>query len=178
MLCVCAFLCLVTLAEGLPLQPGRIFPEYKSSTLQLSVARRDLGGATVTVGSEEQAVFAGGCTLKGIGPSTPFICDKASAVVDVVSPKGTVRQGPPLSEARGWVATCSSPGSNMVAMAGGGTSGTGHHSRVGDVITFDTDGGMHMQSSSTALSEGRWGIACAAAGGNVYFMGGKVVVDG
>jgi hypothetical protein len=73
----------------------------------------------------------------------------------------------PLSEARGWPGVCST-GTELV-FAGGGTVQKGTHSTVADVF----DGGA-MASYPNALSVGRWGVACAAVGRQVWYAGGKV----
>ena len=74
------------------------------STSKLSLARRDIGAAT----ANGLSFFAGGCTTTGPGILTQFICDDASAVIDVVSSNGTLLAGSPnLTEARGWAAACS-----------------------------------------------------------------------
>ena len=92
--------------HGMSLRP--LIP-HTTATATLTVARRDLGGAAVFTKGVGKAVFAGGCTLKGTDPDTPFVCNEASAAVDIIEANTwTVSSAPPLSEARGWVATCSS----------------------------------------------------------------------
>lgn len=83
-----------------------------TSTVQLSTARRNIGA----VAYRGKAYFAGGCIIEG--GNVQFVCDKASAVVDVFALQNTTSsttsaattptlvRGAPLmlAEARGWVA--------------------------------------------------------------------------
>ena len=152
-------------------------PPHTTSTARLSVARRNLG-ATVADG---KAFFVGGCFTTGTGGSTQFICDNASTAIDVYSSSSSRGDGVSLdrtmhmSEARGWVSTCALDDS-LVIMAGGGTSGVTPHSRVADII--DTSNNYTFSTHATALTNGRWGVACAAVNGRAYYLGGKVTVHG
>lgn len=111
-------------AAGFPWAPLA----HKQSTSRLSQARRNLGAVSV----DDHAYFAGGCLTTGSG-STQFICDEASSAVDVLDATGTLIKTLQLSEARGWVATCTN--GPRVIMVGGGKSGILPHSRVADVVS-------------------------------------------
>jgi hypothetical protein len=82
-----------------------------------------------------------------------------------------------LTTPRGWVCAAAAGGNrSVVVLAGGGTSGVTPHSAEGDVIDLSSGEATHY---SNALSVGRWGISCTAAGGGkhedaTYFLGGKV----
>ena len=149
---------------------GSALPQPTHTTSKLSLPRRDLGAAT----AHGLSFFAGGCTTTGTGIATQFICDDASDVIDVVSPNGTLLAvRTTLTEARGWAAGCSS--GDLIVFAGGGRKGTEPHSRTADVMNATT---LESVGHPDALSEGRWGIGCAAVDGNIYFTGGKVTIHG
>ena len=149
---------------------GSALPQPTHTTSKLSLPRRDLGAAT----AHGLSFFAGGCTTTGTGIATQFICDDASDVIDVVSPNGTLLAvRATLTEARGWAAGCSS--GDLIVFAGGGRKGTEPHSRTADVMNATT---LETVGHPDALSEGRWGIGCAAVDGNIYFTGGKVTING
>ena len=98
------------------------------TTAELSVARRNLGGAV----AGGRAVFAGGCMDTG----SQYACDSPTNVVDVLQPAehgaSVVKSGLALSTARGFIAGCGL-GPHAV-FAGGGTQGISPHSAVADVI--------------------------------------------
>lgn len=142
--------------------------KYQHSLANLSVARRNIGA----VSADGVAYFAGGCNNEG-GGMTQFICDSASDVVDVLDENGRLIKVMHLTEARGWVSACAS--GETVVFAGGGKSGTKPHSRRADILNITS---MAMRSVPDALTNGRWGVACAAAGDHIYYIGGKVVVSG
>lgn len=160
----CHEACWKTLSQGCP----RAL-DVAHTTTKLSAARRNTGAAAL--GSH--AVFVGGCDNTGTSPSTQFVCDSPSSVVDVMNSDGTLNYTTNLSEKRGWVATCAL-GSSVV-MAGGGVKGTEPHSRVGDVLDVATG---KISSDVAALSSGRWGVSCATVGSYVFFAGGKVTING
>lgn len=80
----------------------------------LSEARRNIGG--VAMENSGVAVFAGGCTLKGL--NSQFICNEASSAIDTLDGNGTLVHTARLSEARGWASACA-VGDHAV-FAGGG----------------------------------------------------------
>jgi hypothetical protein len=147
------------------------------STAALSQPRRNIGA----VSYEGTAYFAGGCVTEG--PAVEFVCDNASAVVDVfaVAADGGIIARPrlQLSAARGWVAAGAAGG--YVVFAGGGTLGSAPHSRRADVLEVAVGS---MVAVVEALSVGRWGIGVASAvdaasgGPAVFFTGGKVTIQG
>ena len=147
------------------------------STAALSQPRRNIGA----VSYEGTAYFAGGCVTEG--PAVEFVCDNASAVVDVfaVAVDGGITARPRLrlSAARGWVAAGAAGG--YVVFAGGGTLGSAPHSRRADVLEVAAGS---MVAVVEALSVGRWGIGVASAtdaassGPAVFFTGGKVTIQG
>jgi hypothetical protein len=134
-----------------------------ASVMQLSQARRDLGGGSIN----GKFFFGGGCLDTG----SPYTCDTPSSNVDIFSlwsspPSHTVAA---LSEARGWPVVCST--GTEVVFAGGGTVQVGTHSTVADI--FDGESGA-LVSYPNALSVGRWGVSCVSTGSQVWFAGGKV----
>ena len=145
--------------------------DVEYSTSRLSQARRNLG-ATVAGGL---AFFAGGCLTTGNTTMTQFICDNASTAIDVFGAGGRLIHTLRLSEARGWVSTCAV--GSLVVMAGGGTSGVRPHSRVADIVDA-SDPDLRVRTHAAALTNGRWGVACAATAGRAYYLGGKVTVSG
>ena len=60
---------------------------------------------------------------------------------------------------------------HFLPMLGGGTGGKVAHSAVADVYDVSTG---ESKSWRSALSEGRWGLACATVKGAIHFAGGKV----
>ena len=137
----------------------------------MSQARRNIGAAAVG----DDFYFAGGCTTVGSG-KTAFICNDASDVIDVLDPAGNLLaddQPRRLSQARGWPSACATE--SLAVFAGGGQRGDQPHSRTADVIDAAT---RQVHSQPNALSTGRWGIACAAVGDEVFFAGGKVTISG
>lgn len=137
--------------------------EVTHSTARLSSGRRDLGAAS----AGGKVYFAGGCADVG----SAYVCDEPTAIVDIFTLDGKAGNST-LSEARGWPAGCAS--GFKVVFAGGGTGGKVSHSAVADV--FDVSTG-EAKSWSSALSEGRWGLACATVNGAIHFAGGKVVLS-
>ncbi len=155
------------------LLPGAL--PVSTSTGRLSQARRNIGA--VAVGGK--FFFAGGCTTTGSDPTTAFICNDASDVLDVLDAEGAALVEPlRLSEARGWPAACATD--SLAVFAGGGKRGDEPHSRAADIVdvgpNYDFDG--KVSSVPDALSSGRWGIACAAVNGTIFFPGGKVTISG
>jgi hypothetical protein len=148
----------ITLGEAL---------RFAHRVAKLSSARRDIGAASVG----GRAVFAGGCNRTG-DYATQFVCTTGTSPnVDVFSAEGVLESTVVLGEPRGWI--CAAPsGTSAVVLAGGGTSGVEPHSRAADVLDLDT---LEIRSYPEALSVGRWGLGCAAAGGRTYFTGGKRV---
>lgn len=141
----------------------------RHATHSLSVARRDIGGAA----AGGKVIFAGGCT----GGFSVYTCEKPSAVIDILTVEDSDSNAfqiksasAALSTPRGWPSTCAV--GNKVAFLGGGVSGSRPHSRVLDV--FDTVSN-EMQTNSTALDAGRWGMTCVVAANALYFAGGKEI---
>ena len=111
---ICILFCVLVLLGCVLSLPHRAILLHTTQTVTLSVARRDLGGAAIFTDGVGRAVFAGGCTLHGRNSDTPFICNLASDNVDIIEAGSwKVVPGPPLSTARGWVATCSSEDGQM-----------------------------------------------------------------
>ena len=110
--------------------------------------------------TSDSVVIAGGCvdTAGGVGA---YSCVNASDVIDIFD-RNLKRKTARLSEARAWATACAVD--NKVIVAGGGT--TVKKSRAADVIDDE------VRSNLTALSVGRWGMACASAGPKAYFGGG------
>ena len=150
------------------------------STIKLSSARRNIGATVANVNHTRTAYFAGGCSDQGGTSHERFVCTRASATVDVLTlaADGSVRALPllKLGQARGWVAAGAVGGS--VVFAGGGTSGPGRHFRGADVLDLASNTMSVVEAALKAEPLGRWGISVAALNSSLYFLGGKVEVDG
>ena len=163
-------------AASLSSAEARLLTQPAHTTLQLSEARRAVGGTS----AGGAVVFAGGCGSE----QNVYVCDVPSDVVDIFEPSSEfapdakaafVRANSTLSlsTARGWPTVCSSNG--VVAILGGGKEGQQPHSRALDLLDMSA---RTVTTNETSLSIGLWGQGCATVGNSIVFGGGKIIAEG